>query len=209
MPDGHSLIIFLVAALVLLLTPGPAVLYIVARSADQGRRAGLASVFGVAVGTLVHVVAAALGMSAVLTSSAVAFSFVKYLGAGYLIYLGIRRLLSEEKPSEAKTFRRQALRDIFTQGVIVNALNPKLALFFLAFLPQFVNVSRGSVALQMLFLGGLLIAMGILSDSIFALLAGTLGKRLKQNQRMLGVQRYITGSIYIALGIGAALTGRK
>src|SRR5512139_635660 len=140
MPRGSAMLnmpnlpVFLVAALILLLTPGPAVLYIVARSLDQGRLAGLVSVLSIEVGNSVHVLAAALGLSALLLSSALAFSVVKYLGAAYLIYLGLRRLLSRDAAQPAAGLQRQSLRRVFRQGVIVAVLNPKTALFFLAFL---------------------------------------------------------------------------
>ncbi|HSD83688.1 MAG TPA: LysE family translocator, partial [Anaerolineae bacterium] len=143
-----NLPVFLLAALILLLTPGPAVLYIVARSLDQGRLAGLVSVLSIEVGNSVHVLAAALGLSALLLSSALAFSVVKYLGAAYLIYLGLRRLLSRDAAQPTATLQRQSLRRIFRQGVVVAVLNPKTALFFLAFLPQFVDPARGSAAAQ-------------------------------------------------------------
>ncbi len=145
LPDPTSLGIFVLAALVLLLTPGPAVLYIVARSIDQGRRAGLVSMLGVHAGTLVHISAAAAGVSAVLAASATAFSAVKFLGAGYLVYLGLRRILQRSAVSGNAAARRARLRRAFLDGVVVNVLNPKTALFFLAFLRQFVDVSRGRV----------------------------------------------------------------
>src|SRR5262249_41442614 len=145
LPDSQSLGIFLLAALVLLLTPGPAVLYIVARSMDQGRRAGLVSVLGVHAGTLVHVLAAAAGLSALLTGSATAFRVVKYLGAAYLVYLGIRRFLARGATGEGSGARELRLSRVFLDGAVVNVLNPKTALFFLAFLPQFVDVSRGRI----------------------------------------------------------------
>lgn len=208
MPDFSSLILFFAAAAVLLITPGPAVLYIVARSIDQGRTAGVVSVLGIAVGTFFHVAAAALGLSAILLSSAVAFSVVKYLGAAYLVYLGIRKFLVAE-PFEAPEHVRdpRRLRRIFYEGVVVNILNPKTALFFFAFLPQFVDVSRGSVALQILMLGIAFVAMGVVSDGAYALLAGILGDWLKQRMRLLKAQRYFAGTVFIALGIATALHG--
>ena len=154
LPDATSLGIFVVAALVLLLTPGPAVLYIVARSIDQGRRAGLVSMLGVHAGTLVHVAAAAAGVSALLAASAAAFSAVKYLGAAYLVYLGIRKLLDHDGGGDSRG-EGTCLRRAFLDGVVVNVLNPKTALFFLAFLPQFADVSRGQVGAQILGLGAI------------------------------------------------------
>ncbi|MFZ5911694.1 MAG: LysE family translocator [Chloroflexota bacterium] len=152
-----NLPVFLLAALVLLLTPGPAVLYIIARGMDQGRLAGFVSVLSIETGNSVHVLAATLGLSAILMSSALAFSVVKYLGAGYLIYLGIRRWLARDQGHEIAAFQKQSLRRIYSQGVLVAILNPKTALFFLAFLPQFVDPSLGLVTLQLLTLGGLFV----------------------------------------------------
>src|SRR5262249_36141720 len=173
LPDAQSLGIFALAALVLLLTPGPAVLYIVARSVDQGRRAGLVSVLGVHVGTLVHVLAAAAGLSALLTASATAFSVVKYLGAAYLVYLGVRRLLSRGASAQRVDGRERRLSRVFLDGVTVNVLNPKTALFFLAFLPQFVDVTRGRVGAQVLCLGLVFVLLGAVTDGLYAVSSGT------------------------------------
>jgi threonine/homoserine/homoserine lactone efflux protein len=200
-----NLPVFLMAALVLLLTPGPAVLYIVARSLDQGRLAGLVSVLGIEVGNSVHVLAAAVGLSAVLLSSALAFSIVKYLGAAYLIYLGLRRILTRDAVQPAAGLQRQSLRRIFRQGVIVAILNPKTALFFLAFLPQFVDPSKGPVTAQLLTLGCLFVLMAIVTDSLYALLAGTAGQWLKGTRSFARAERYVVGSVYIGLGVTAAL----
>ncbi len=201
-----NLPLFLAAALVLVVTPGPAVLYIVTRSVDQGRKAGLASVLGVEVGNLFHVLGAALGISAVLLSSALAFDVVKYLGAAYLIYLGIRKLTSRDEPGDVQFGEQKSLRRIFSQAVIVAILNPKTALFFFAFLPQFVDPSRGSVTLQMVILGLIVVTIAIISDSLYALAAGTAGQWLRGSLRYLRFQRYFTGTVYIGLGITAALT---
>jgi threonine/homoserine/homoserine lactone efflux protein len=202
----QNLPVFLLAALILLLTPGPAVLYIIARSMDQGRLAGFVSVLSIETGNSVHVLAATLGLSAILMSSALAFSIVKYLGAGYLIYLGIRRLLKRTQDHEIASLQRQSLRRIYSQGVLVAALNPKTALFFLAFLPQFVDPSVGSVTLQLLTLGGLFVTMAIVTDSMYALLASTAGGWLKRNRSFLRADRYLVGSVYIGLGVTAALS---
>jgi threonine/homoserine/homoserine lactone efflux protein len=200
-----NLPVFLLAALILLLTPGPAVLYIVARSLDQGRLAGFVSVLSIEVGNLVHVLAATLGLSAILVSSALAFSIVKYLGAAYLIYLGLRRLLTHEAVHQPTPFQRQRLRRIFRQGVLVAILNPKTALFFFAFLPQFVDSSKGAVALQLFTLGCMFVTMAIVTDGLYALLAGTAGRWLKGTRTFLRVERYVVGSVYIGLGLTAAL----
>ncbi len=205
--DSSTLALFMGATSVFLLTPGPAVFYIVARSIDQGRTAGIVSTLGINTGTLLHVAAAAFGISAVLMSSALAFNLVKYLGAAYLIYLGMRKLLVREEEQMAEARPPQKLSRIFSQGVFVNILNPKTALFFFAFLPQFVDPSRGSVVVQILLLGGMFVVMAFLSDSLYAMLAGTLGQWLRGNIRFLRLQRYFTGSAYIALGLGAAFVG--
>ena len=204
-----NLSIFLLAALILLLTPGPAVLYIVARSLDQGRLAGFVSVLSIEVGNFVHVLAATLGLSAILVSSALAFSIVKYLGAAYLIYLGVRRLLARETAHPPTTFQRQSLRRIFRQGVLVAILNPKTALFFFAFLPQFVDLSKSSLTLQLLTLGCLFVLMAIVTDCLYALLAGTVGQWLKGTRSFLRVERYLVGTVYIGLGVMAALSDTK
>lgn len=204
-----NLPLFLLAALILLLTPGPAVLYIIARSVDQGRLAGFVSVLSIESGNSVHVLAATLGLSAILMSSALAFTIVKYLGAAYLIYLGIRRLLTRDQSHEIGRVQRQSLRRIYSQGVLVAALNPKTALFFLAFLPQFVDPSAGSVSLQLLTLGGLFVLMAVITDSMYALLASTAGGWLKQNQAFLRANRYVVGSVYIGLGVTTALSNRS
>ena len=200
-----NLPVFLLAALILLLTPGPAVLYIVARSLDQGRLAGFVSVLSIEVGNLVHVLAATLGLSAILMSSALAFSIVKYLGAAYLIYLGLRRLFTREAAHQPAAFQHQKLRRIFRQGMLVAILNPKTALFFFAFLPQFVDSSRGAVALQLLILGCMFVTMAVVTDGLYALLAGTAGRWLKGTRTFLRVERYVVGSVYIGLGLTAAL----
>jgi threonine/homoserine/homoserine lactone efflux protein len=202
---GPNLLVFVVAALALLLTPGPAVLYIVARSMDQGRLAGLVSVLSIELGNGVHVLAAAAGLSAILLSSATAFALVKYLGAAYLIYLGVRRLLARQEAVEAGRVERQSLRRIFYQGIVVAVLNPKTALFFFAFLPQFADPARGRLPLQFLALGGLFVAMAIVTDSLYALLAGALGGWLKNSRAFLLAERYVVGSVYIGLGVAAAL----
>jgi threonine/homoserine/homoserine lactone efflux protein len=181
------------------------VLYIIARSLDQGRVAGLVSVLSIEVGNFFHAVAAAVGLSALLFSSATAFSVVKYLGAAYLIYLGIRKLLSRNTGPQETLVAPQSLRRIFSQGVAVAVLNPKTALFFLAFLPQFVDHTKGQVWLQLLSLGCLFVAMAIISDGMYALLASSAGQWLKSHGRVWVFERYIAGLIYIGLGITAGL----
>lgn len=207
MPDTPQLTLFFIAAVALLVTPGPAVLYIVARSIEQGRMAGVVSTLGIALGTLVHVSAAALGLSALFVSSALAFSVVKYLGAAYLIYLGLRKLFGRADARAPQVTGRRRLSSMFYQGIVVNILNPKTALFFIAFLPQFTDVSQGGIAGQIFFLGTAFVVMGIVSDGIYAILAGTIGNSLRDNRRVQRAQRFLSGSIFLALGISAALSG--
>jgi threonine/homoserine/homoserine lactone efflux protein len=207
-PDASTLALFSLAALALIVVPGPAVLYIVARSVDQGRRAGVVSALGIAVGGLVHVAAATVGISSLVVSSARAFELVKYAGAAYLIVLGVRRLLTREEVT-ADGRDRAPLREVFTQGVVVNVLNPKTALFFLAFLPQFVDPDAGSVALQTMLLGAVFVVLALVSDSLYGLLAGTLGGALRRNLGFLRVQRYVSGSVFVGLGLATAVSGSK
>ena len=211
MPDPTMLGIFVAATIVLLVTPGPAVLYIVARSVEQGRSAGLVSVAGIHLGTIAHIAAATLGLSALLLSSAIAFEVVKYLGAAYLIWLGVRALMTRdpaEDPLGAKT-RPRPLRRVFRDGLVVNLLNPKTALFFLAFLPQFVDPARGHAYLQILVLGLIFMGLGMVSDSLYALAAGTASDWLKHNRRFIRFQRWFAGCAFIGLGVTAALASRK
>jgi len=206
-PDASTLAVFLGAGLVLLLVPGPAVLYIVARSVHQGRAAGLVSTAGVGAGALVHVAAAALGLSSLLVSSALAFSVVRYAGAAYLVYLGLRTLLGRTGEKALVERPPAPLGRLFRQGVVVNILNPKTALFFFAFLPQFVDVGHASVALQIGVLGALFVAMGLVTDGLYAVLAGTLGGRLRGSLRALRAQRLVAGGVLVALGATTALAG--
>jgi threonine/homoserine/homoserine lactone efflux protein len=207
--DPAQLALFLAATIALVVTPGPVVLYVVTRSMSQGPRAGLASVLGAELGNAVHVAAAALGLAALLASSALAFSVVKYLGAAYLLHLGLRKLLGRDAPGRAGSGEapRERLRSVFAQGVVVAVLNPKTALFFLAFLPQFVDPGRGSPAAQILTLGAIMVAVAVVSDSAYALLAGSVGRWLWRNPRFVRSERYVSGTVYIGLGALAALSG--
>jgi threonine/homoserine/homoserine lactone efflux protein len=207
-PNHTSLLIFVSAAALLLAIPGPAVLYIVGRSIGQGRNAGLVSALGIGVGTLIHTLAAAVGLSALLVSSATAFSVVKYLGAAYLVYLGIQRLRSKQSLAASDTTAPQAtLARVFSQGIVVNVLNPKTALFFFAFLPQFIDPARGRVATQILSLGVLFACMGTTSDSLWALFSGSGASWLRNNQRWMRNERYVSGGILISLGVATAFVG--
>jgi threonine/homoserine/homoserine lactone efflux protein len=204
-----SLLLFVTGATIILVIPGPAVMYVVSRSIGHGRVAGLVSAMGIVVGTFFHVVAATLGLSALLASSALAYETAKYLGAAYLIYLGIRTLLSKDSglPEAGNDERR--LGPIFGQGVMVNVLNPKTALFFLAFLPQFVDPVRGHATLQILELGILFALMGWCTDSMWALLAGTVAERIRGSAGLRRVQRRVSGGGLIALGLASAFSGAR
>ena len=206
-PDPPRIGLFVLAALALLIVPGPAVLYVVARSINHGRRAGLASVLGIHVGTLVHITAATLGLSALIVSSAIAFTAVKVAGAVYLIGLGLWTLFSRTAEPEIALGGERNLRRAFGQGIVVNVLNPKTALFFLAFLPQFVDPNAPHPALQIAFLGLLFAVLGLITDSVWAIAAGTAGGVLRRSRRFARVQRYVTGSVYIGLGIVTAFAG--
>jgi threonine/homoserine/homoserine lactone efflux protein len=204
MPDAHAFLVFAAASVVLAVVPGPAVIYIVTRSVRHGRAAGLVSTLGVELGNMVHVAAAAVGLSALLASSATAFNVVRYAGAAYLVFLGVRVLLGKEDEDERE---RPAVgrRRLFWEGAVVSALNPKTALFFLAFLPQFVDPAQGAVALQAFVLGTCFVALATLSDSAYALLAGTAGNRLRRGRLLARM----SGGVYLGLGAFAALAGER
>jgi threonine/homoserine/homoserine lactone efflux protein len=211
MPDAPTYALFVAAALALLLVPGPAVIYVVARSVSGGRLMGLVSVLGVELGTLLHAVFAAAGLSAIVASSVAAFSVVKWLGAAYLVYLGLRQIFGrgdgqEEAPSPEGNESRFR---VFYQSVLVQVLNPKVALFFLAFLPQFVDPSRGAAWTQIVVLGATLAFLGLFTDGLYALLGGTAGGWIrKRGGGLRRTGRYVTGGIYIALGAVAAISGK-
>lgn len=207
MIDISTLSVFALAVLALVISPGPAVFYIVARTIEQGRLAGILSLLGIGVGTVLHIVAATVGLSALFMSSALAFNVVKYAGAGYLIYLGIKTLRSSGNTSALDVEEKLPLPEIFYQGILVNLLNPKTTLFFFAFLPQFVNPTGSPVAIQILVLGLVIITIGFVTDLAYVLLAGSLGNWLQQNPRMKRVQKYIAGGTYITLGLVAAVSG--
>jgi threonine/homoserine/homoserine lactone efflux protein len=209
LPPPRDLLAFMTAAIILLVIPGPAVLYIVARSVDQGRKAGLASCSGITTGGLVHVLAAAFGLSALLVSSATAYSVVKYAGAAYLIYLGIKKLRERPIDHGVKHVQPASLRQIYAQGVLVQVLNPKSAIFFFAFLPQFVSPTRGPMILQFLALGMVFTVMGFTSDSLWALTAGSAAGWLKRHPTFLRHQHYVSGAVYIGLGLATAASGSR
>jgi threonine/homoserine/homoserine lactone efflux protein len=207
--DWSSIGIFVAAALLLLITPGPAVLYIVTRSVDQGRRVGLVSAVGVHAGTLVHVAAAAAGLSMLVAASAALWSLVKYLGAAYLIYLGVRRLLDSTPVIGPDPRPPVSWQRAFVYVMVVNVLNPKTALFFLAFLPQFVDPARGRVGWQVLALGLLFVMLGLVTDGLYALGAGSVGAWLRARPRFIAGQRWVSGTMYIGLGVAAALSSNQ
>jgi threonine/homoserine/homoserine lactone efflux protein len=207
-PGSESLLGFVIAALVVLLIPGPGVLYVVARSLSQGQRAGLVSVLGLSLGALVQVAVATVGLSAILLASATAFGVVKMLGAMYLIYLGIRAILATPVNAATIATAPRSFHRVFIDGVIVSVLNPKIAMFFLAFLPQFVDPNGGPVPQQVLFLGVLYVALALVTDGAYALLAA----RLRQyvGSRVMGgpLPQYASGAVYLGLGVSTALTDR-
>ena len=209
MIDPSRLTVFCAACIAIAAVPGPAVLYVVTRSVEHGRRAGLAAAAGAAAGGLLQTVAAAAGLASLLIASSTAFNAVKYTGAAYLVFMGIRRLLSREV-AELDTGARTpdlSLRHVFGQGVVVNVLNPKVTLFLFAFLPQFVDPARGSESLQIALLGGIFMAIGLTSDSTYAIVAGTAADWLRKKRRFARMQRYVAGTVFIGLGVTAALTG--
>ena len=210
MPDAATFGVIGAATLALSLTPGPAVLYIVARGMEGGRLAGLVSALGICAGGLVHVAFAAFGLSALLASSATAFAVVKWLGVAYLLWLGLSRLLGGDKQNTATRVEEDSLRNVFWQGVLVDVLNPKVALFFLAFLPQFVEPSRGPVWAQMILLGLTFAVIALCTDGLYALLSGTAADWLRRKNESSGFRRagrYASGSVYLALGAVAAISG--
>ena len=201
------MIAFAIASLALLIIPGPAVLYVINRSISDGRSTALAAVAGLEIGNFMHVVAATLGLSAVIAASAAAFGVVKWIGAGYLIYTGIRTL--SRKPAtfnqEQKSLSR---RKSFTQGIVVNTFNPKVALFFLSFLPQFIDTASDHAQLQSLFLGAIFVVLATLFNGSYSLMASGLRHLLLRGRTLPFIQRYVSGSLFVGLGLLAATAGR-
>ncbi len=205
MISSTTFALFVAASLALVLIPGPNHLYITARGLAQGRSAGLASAVGVEAGTLVHIAAAAAGLSYLISRSATLFAVVKWAGVAYLIYLGVRAFTARPD-STAQAPPPQPLRKVFLEGVLVNVLNPKVTLYFLAFLPQFVEPSAGPPALQILIFGLTLLALGLLSDMVYAFTAGALSGRLERRATTL---RHVSGVVYLGLGVATAFAGRR
>jgi len=208
MPEIATLGLFLAACLVLFIVPGPAVIYIVTRGITQGRRSGFVSVAGIHLASLVHIGAAVAGLSALIAASATAFTVVKLAGAGYLVFLGLQTLLAKEVTTDPSNLQRLASnRRVFWQGFVVNLLNPKTALFFLAFVPQFIDPAVGNAAAQTLVLGAVFIVAGIVSDGAYAFAAGGLGSRVLQTSWWRRSSRWVSGSVYLGLGLATALGG--
>jgi threonine/homoserine/homoserine lactone efflux protein len=205
MPSLSTYALFIATALALLAIPGPAVLYVVGRSIDQGRTAGLASVLGITTGTIVHITAATVGLSSLILASKVAFDAVRYVGAAYLILLGVRRLLTRGREEAAGVRPPRTLRRLYSQGLVVNLLNPKTIVFIFAFIPQFVDVGAGHVWLQILLLGLTFAGLGLMSDSLYAIVAGTVADRLRGTPLVARVERWFGGTILIGLGVASAL----
>ena len=202
--------VFALTGLLLNLTPGNDMLYIMARSSGQGTKAGVVSALGIGGGCIVHMLAAVVGLSALIAQSAVVFNIIKYLGAAYLIYLGLKSLLAKKGALQIdQKLQDLSYRKIFWQGVITNVLNPKVALFFLAFLPQFIDVSKGSPSLQILFLGTWFNVVGTIVNIIVALLFGKIGIWLSGSPTFIQWQERITGLLLIGLGIKVALSAKK
>ncbi len=204
MPSGSTLLLFAGASLALLAVPGPAVIYVVTRSLDQGRTAGIVSVLGVETGTFAYALAAAAGLTGLIAASRTGFTVVKYAGAAYLIYLGLQRLLGSEQPKDHVSSVRSRL---FLRGLLVQLLNPKIAIFFLAFLPQFVDSSRGPIAAQTLVLGTIFTALAVLSDGAYVVLAGAVGGWMRTGRKARRPLARLSGCVYLGLGVGAALSG--
>ena len=208
MPDLSTIAAFAVASFALLVIPGPAVLFIINRSVADGRAVGFASVAGIEIGSLVHVVAAGLGVSAALAASALAFNTIKWLGVAYLIVIGLRTLTIRSTVGDA-THAAPAVPPAraFRQGVVVNVPNPKVALFFLSFLPQFIDPARGRVGVQAVVLGLVFVSIGTVTDGLYAMTASSLRTVLLRGRALPFVQRYVAGTVFIGLGVVAATSG--
>lgn len=207
--DVSRIILFVSGALIIIVIPGPNILYLVARSIHQGRTAGLMSVLGIEAATLIHICAAMLGLTSLLLSSALAFTVVKYLGAAYLIYLGVRKLLEQDEIANEPAADPVGLKRIFLQGFFVNLFNPKTAMFFLAFLPQFVNPGEGNAALQIVFYGVVLVVLAILVEIVYVVFASRLGSWLGRTRQSRRKQRRLAAGVYIGLGLTTALSGQN
>ncbi len=204
MPSLSTYAVFLATAMALLAIPGPAVLYVVTRSIEMGRSGGIASVAGITTGTFVHVGLATAGLSSLILASRAAFDAVKYVGAAYLIFLGVRRVLTKVEDRVEEDGPPRTRRRAYTQGIVVNLTNPKTIVFIFAFIPQFVDPNARHVWLQVLVLGASFACLGFLSDSAYALTAGAVADRLRGSRRIARFERWFGGSMLIGLGIAAA-----
>ncbi|UII81061.1 LysE family translocator [Flagellimonas sp. CMM7] len=201
-PEYQNILYFITAATLLIVIPGPAVLYIMAKSIEQGYKAGMISVLGIGLGGLVHVIAAGIGISAILVTSTTAFSILKYIGALYLIFLGVKKLLEKNTSQNGTNFNKnKKLTKVFYEGIMVNALNPKTAIFFFAFLPQFVTTSKGEVGSQIVFLGLLFILIATVSDFLYVLMSVRFSQWLRSSPTFLRVNKYIMAFVYVLLGL--------
>ena len=207
--DTATIIVFLSSCLLISVSPGPFTVYVLSRSIGQGARSGMLASLGGALATLVHTVAAAFGLAALLMSSALAFDLVKYAGAAYLLYLGVRSLRSKTEAISVTTSASLTMDQVFYQSFVTGLLNPKVALFFLSYLPQFVNPKQGSAAVQIIMLGSLLNLIGTLWFIVLAAGSGWLGDWLKGNPRYLAFQKWLTGLTLVTLGVNAALSKRE
>ena len=205
MPSPATYGLFVLTALALLVIPGPAVLYVVSRSIDQGRSAGLASVLGITSGTVVHVTLAPVGLSSLVLASRVAFDAVRFVGAAYLLVLGVRRLVTSRTDDGVEASAPRTRRDLYTQGLVVNLLNPKTIVFIFAFVPQFVDVGAGHIWLQIMLLGFTFAGLGLLSDSVYAVVAGSIADRLRGTPLVARIERWFGGTALIGLGLASAL----
>ena len=198
--DSARFFVFLSAAILLAIAPGPGMLYVLARALAGGRREGLLSALGTFFGGMVHVFAAAAGVSIILAKSAVAFATVKYLGAGYLCFLGVRMILDARKDHGIAPVDLPRATNSLWQGVMTEVLNPKTALFFLSFIPQFVDRAHGHVFVQFVMLGTLSVTLNTSADIVVTLLAGPIGHRIRESARFRRRQRTLTGAVMIGLG---------
>ncbi len=208
MPTSATLLAFAAAALALVVIPGPNLIYIITRGIQQGRRAAVMSSLGVQAGMVVHILLAAFGLSALVARSPVLYDVIRYAGAGYLIWIGVALLRKRRvEVDEVATLRPASMRRLFLHGFAINMLNPKVILFVLALLPQFVDPARGSTAGQMLVLGAVFIGVALVSDTTFALASGSLGAWMKGHPDSARHRDRASGIVYLLLGLVVALTG--
>ena len=208
-PNYENIYLFVITAILMITIPGPAIIYIISKSIEQGYKAGIVSTLGIETGGLIHVFCAALGLSAIVMISSTAFHVLKYFGAIYLIYLGIKKLTSGVVTgSNKKGVKKATMKQLYFEGILVNLLNPKTALFFLMFLPQFVNEDIGNVTSQIVFLGVLLILICMIIDLIYVVISGKLGTMIKENTFFHQMNRYIVGVVYLFLGLLALFVSR-